>query len=149
SKIEAGRMHVESIAVAPAPLLADVLTLMRVRAEAKGLPLRAEFEGPIPQAVLTDPTRLRQILINLVGNAIKFTEIGEVVVRVRLDAANPTGPWLIFDVVDTGIGMTPEQMRRLFQPFTQADSSTTRKFGGTGLGLTISRRLATMLGGDI
>ena len=143
-----GRTHARRIiAVAPVPLLEDVLTLMRSSRRAKGLPLRAESDGSIPRGILTDPTRLRQILINLVGNAIKFTEIGEVVVRVRLDTAAPAGPWLIFNVIDTGIGMAPEQMCRLFQPFTQADSSTTRKFGGSGLGLTISRRLATMLGG--
>ncbi len=149
SKIEAGRMHVERIACPPVQLVDDVLALMRVRAESKGLPLRAEFQGPIPQTIETDPTRLRQILINLVGNAIKFTEIGEVRLRVRLDAAAEGGPRLVFDVLDTGIGMTPQQMQKLFQPFTQADSSTTRKYGGSGLGLTISRRLAKMLGGDI
>ncbi len=149
SKIEAGRMHVELIACSPVQLADDVLALMRVRAESKGLPLCVEFQGPIPQTIQTDPTRLRQILINLVGNAIKFTEIGEVRLRVRLDAAAEGGPRLMFDVLDTGIGMTPQQMQKLFQPFTQADSSTTRRYGGTGLGLTISRRLAKMLGGDI
>jgi signal transduction histidine kinase len=149
SKIEAGRMHVERIAYPPVQLVEDVLALMRVRAESKGLPLRAEFQGPIPQTIETDPTRLRQILTNLVGNAIKFTEVGEVRLRVHLDATADGGPRLVFDVLDTGIGMTPEQMQNLFQPFTQADSSTTRRYGGTGLGLTISRRLAKMLGGDI
>ncbi len=149
SKIEAGRMQMELMASSPVQLVDDVVALMRVRAESKGLPLCVEFQGPIPQTIQTDPTRLRQILINLVGNAIKFTEIGEVRLRVRLDAAAEGGPRLVLDVLDTGIGMTPQQMQKLFQPFTQADSSTTRQYGGTGLGLTISRRLAKMLGGDI
>jgi CheY-like chemotaxis protein len=122
---------------------------MLVRADAKGLPLRAEYVGPIPQTIRTDPTRLRQILLNLVGNAVKFTEVGEVRLRIRLDAAVESDPRLVLEVIDTGIGMTPEQMTKVFQPFTQADSSTTRKYGGTGLGLSISRRLATMLGGNI
>jgi CheY-like chemotaxis protein len=149
SKIDAGRMDIERVACAPAPLVEDVLELMLVRADAKGLPLRAEYAGPIPQAIRTDPTRLRQILLNLVGNAIKFTEVGEVRLRVSLDAVVEGDPRLVLEVIDTGIGMTPEQLGRVFQPFTQADSSTTRKYGGTGLGLSISRRLATMLGGEI
>ena len=97
---------------------------------------------------MTDPTRLRQILINLLGNAIKFTERGSVALHVRIEDV-PEEPRLRFDVVDSGIGMTPEQMRRLFEPFSQADGSTTRRFGGTGLGLAISRQLARFLGGDV
>jgi PAS domain S-box-containing protein len=145
SKIEAGKLMVERLRCSPAQVLGEVQSLMQVRADAKQLALRIEFEGLIPETIETDPTRLRQILLNLVGNAIKFTEQGS----VRLVARLVEGPCLRFDVVDTGIGITPEQMQTLFQPFAQADNSTTRRFGGTGLGLTISRRLAEMLGGTI
>ncbi|HEY1598994.1 MAG TPA: ATP-binding protein [Pirellulales bacterium] len=148
SKIEAGKVQVERIRCHTLALVAEVASLMRVRAAAKGLPLDVEYSGPIPETIETDPTRLRQILINLIGNAIKFTEVGRVrlVVQVR---QRQTGPRLRIDVIDTGLGMTPEQVARLFRPFTQADASTTRRFGGTGLGLTISKRFAEMLDGDL
>ncbi|MEA1951780.1 MAG: ATP-binding protein, partial [Planctomycetota bacterium] len=149
SKIEAGKLEIECIACSPSNVVGDVASLMRVRAEAKGLPLKVEYVGGIPESILCDPTRLRQILINMVGNAIKFTETGSVRLVTRLVQNTARPPCLQFDVIDTGIGMTTEQASRLFQPFTQADASTTRKFGGTGLGLTISKRLAEMLGGDI
>ncbi|MEO2018132.1 MAG: ATP-binding protein [Fuerstiella sp.] len=149
SKIEAYKFEVERIAKSPADLLNDVATLMRVRAEAKGLPLKIEYVGEIPETIQCDPTRLRQILINLVGNAIKFTETGQVRVVTRLAKGDGSCPRLQIDVIDTGIGLTPDQLGLIFQPFTQADVSTTREFGGTGLGLTISKRLAEMLGGDI
>ncbi|HEY4312392.1 MAG TPA: ATP-binding protein [Pirellulales bacterium] len=148
SKIEAGKFQVEKIRCTTLGIIADVASLMRVRAAAKGLPLDVEYIGPIPESIETDPTRLRQILINLIGNAIKFTEIG----RVRLLVTTrylPQGPRLRIDVVDTGLGMTPDQVSRLFTPFTQADASTTRRFGGTGLGLSISKRFAQMLDGDL
>ncbi len=148
SKIEAGRMVLERVPCSPCGLIAEVFSLVRVRAEAKKLSLKYEYVGPMPERIESDPVRVRQILINLIGNAIKFTEIGEVRLITQL-SDQPDGPVLQFDVVDTGIGMTPQQAANLFQPFTQADSSTTRKFGGTGLGLTISRRLAQMLGGDV
>ena len=122
---------------------------MRVRASAKGLPLEVQYSGPIPETIRCDPTRLRQILINLVANAIKFTEVGEVRVVVRLIEADSDNAKLQFDVIDTGIGMVESQLNTLFQPFVQADSSASRKFGGTGLGLTISKRLAEMLDGTI
>ncbi len=149
SKIEAGRLEVERIACSPPQLLADVISLMRVRAAAKNLQLNLQFAGKIPETIQSDPLRLRQILINLIGNAVKFTEKGEVRVVARLvqDADRPS--LLQIDVIDTGIGLTDEQISRLFQPFSQGDSSTTRKYGGSGLGLTISKRLAEMLGGDI
>ncbi|MFQ5462489.1 MAG: ATP-binding protein [Phycisphaerae bacterium] len=148
SKIEAGKMAVERIACKPCSIVADVASLMRVRADAKGLPLNVEYVGPIPETIRTDATRLRQILINLLGNAIKFTEVGSIrLVTSFVDDVG--GPCMQFDVIDTGRGMTEEQSARLFQPFVQADTSTTRKFGGTGLGLTISRRFAELLGGDI
>ena len=122
---------------------------MEVRATARGLPLLVEYEGPIPERIQSDPTRLRQILINLVGNAIKFTEQGEVRLVARALDVDSEQPKMQFDVVDTGIGLTEGQLEKLFQPFVQADTSTTRKFGGTGLGLTISKRLSKMLGGTI
>jgi signal transduction histidine kinase len=148
-KIEAGRLDIERVRCSPHQILSDVVALLRVRAAAKGLVLRLDSAGPLPEAISTDPTRLRQILMNLVGNAIKFTEAGEVRVVART-IRNSGGPWrLQVDVVDTGIGIEPEQMRRLFQPFSQADASTTRTYGGTGLGLAISRRLARLLGGGL
>lgn len=149
SKIEAGRFEVERTECSPAQIAADVVSLMRVRADAKKLPLHVEFEGPLPRTIKTDPLRLRQILVNLVGNAIKFTEMGEVRLRVGLRTQDSKVARLQFDVQDTGIGMTDEQLTQVFQPFMQADASVTRRFGGTGLGLTISRRLARLLGGDL
>lgn len=149
SKIEAGKLEVERIACSPVQIVADVVSLMRVRAAAKNLPLNARFAGKTPATIHTDPVRLRQILINLIGNAIKFTEAGEVRVEARLVQGQGRPPMLQIDVIDTGIGLSAEHVSRLFQPFSQADSSTTRKYGGTGLGLAISKRLAEMLGGDI
>ncbi len=152
SKIEAGRLEPEVIACSPGQLLADVYTLMRVRADEKKIDWNIEIDGPLPETIHTDPTRVRQILINLVGNAIKFTEHGGVRIVAKLlkpAADNDAQHRLRFDVIDTGIGLTPEQIGRLFQPFSQADTSVTRKFGGTGLGLAISRRLARVLGGDL
>ena len=144
SKIEAGRMTVEHVEVRPVELVRDVMALMSVKAEAKGLRLHAESTGDVPAGVASDPMRLRQILVNLVGNAIKFTEHGEVRIVVGTDADH-----LFFEIRDTGIGIAETQQAGLFQAFTQADSSTTRKHGGTGLGLHISQRLASMLGGRI
>ncbi len=149
SKIEAGKLEVELLRVSPVQLAADVVSIMRVRADAKKLPLHLKFEGPLPETVLSDQTRLRQILLNLVGNAIKFTESGRVELTVSLSDAGTGRQQIQFRVTDTGIGMTPDQCTKLFQPFTQADGSTTRKFGGTGLGLVISRALARLLGGDV
>jgi len=149
SKIEAGRLQIEQIACSPHQLVAEVASLMQVRAAAKGLPLRVEYLGPIPETMVTDPTRLRQILVNLVGNAIKFTEVGIIRLVTRLIEDPGQEPRLRFDVIDTGIGMKEEVVARLFEPFTQGDASTSRKFGGSGLGLAISKRLAAMLGGDI
>ena len=149
SKIESGKCEVEQIECKPCQLLDEVVELMQVRANGKGLPLTIRYEGPMPQRIQSDPTRLRQILINLVGNAIKFTEVGKIQIVARILDADSDAPKMQCDVVDTGIGMTAKQRDNLFQPFVQADSSTTRKFGGTGLGLTISKRLAQMLGGNV
>jgi signal transduction histidine kinase/CheY-like chemotaxis protein len=149
SKIEAGKVELTPVTLNPVQLVADVHSLMHVRAKAKNLQFEITYDGAIPETVRTDPVRLKQILINLIGNAIKFTDHGCVRLVTRLLDASMDEPMLEFDVVDTGVGMTPQMLNRLFRPFTQADASTTRRYGGTGLGLTISRRLAVMLGGDI
>jgi signal transduction histidine kinase/CheY-like chemotaxis protein/HPt (histidine-containing phosphotransfer) domain-containing protein len=150
SKIEAGQLVTERIATSPCQIIGEVVSMMRVRAIGNKLDLQVRIDGPIPQTIHSDPTRLRQILINLVGNAIKFTESGWVRLTVRLaDPAGNPRPRLCFDVIDTGIGISAEGISRLFQPFSQADTSTTRRFGGTGLGLAISKRLAEKLGGDL
>jgi signal transduction histidine kinase len=149
SKIEAGKLEIEHIQCSPCQVLSEVVSLMRVRASAKNLPLVIEYDGPIPQSIQSDPVRLRQILINLTGNAVKFTEVGKIRLVARLTDADSNEPKMRFDVIDSGIGMAEEQIGKLFQPFVQADSSTTRKFGGTGLGLTITKRLAEILGGNV
>ncbi|MBI4601013.1 MAG: PAS domain S-box protein [Planctomycetes bacterium] len=150
SKIESGKLKVERIRCSPVQVLMDVASLMRPRASGKNLELDVVYASPIPETIETDPVRLRQILLNLVGNAIKFTEAGGVKVVVRLErGTGASRPCLCLQVVDTGIGMSPEEISRLFQPFAQADASTTRRFGGTGLGLVISKRLAEALGGGI
>lgn len=149
SKIEANKLQVERVRFSLVALLADVQSLMQVRAASKNLPFHVECDGPIPATIESDPTRLKQILVNLLGNAVKFTEAGEVRLRARLLNQNTAAPCLEFAVTDTGVGMSTEQIDRLFQPFTQGDSSTTRQYGGTGLGLSISKRLANMLDGDI
>ncbi len=150
SKIEAGKMTVERIDCSPHRILADVASLMRVRAKSKGLSLSFECLGSMPRVIQSDPVRLRQILINLVGNAIKFTETGGIRVIAKLGGPPAAArPCLRLEVIDTGIGMTQDQVDKLFRPFSQADTSTTRRFGGTGLGLTISQRLAELLDGDI
>jgi PAS domain S-box-containing protein len=148
SKIEAEKMTTEQIACSPHAIVAEVASLLRVRTKAKNLAFNTEFIGPVPETIASDPTRLKQILVNLVGNAIKFTETGGVRLITRF-VDGGAGPRLQFDVVDTGMGMTAEQAERIFQPFNQADTSTTRQFGGTGLGLTISKRMAQLLGGDV
>ncbi len=149
SKIEAGKLAVEPARCSPWQVVSDAALLMRVRADAKGLPLRVEYAGEIPETIVTDETRLRQILLNLLSNAIKFSDHGEVRLKVQWVSTLGGEPTLRFDVVDHGIGMTAEHMARLFRPFTQADITTARRFGGSGLGLTISKRLAEMLGGTI
>ncbi len=146
SKIEAGKMTIERRETEPTQLIRDVLTLMDVKAKAKSLDLEARFVTAMPASIESDPLRLRQILVNLVGNAIKFTEHGGVTLEVSCDRDREQ---FRIDITDTGIGLTPDQQGRLFGAFMQAGASTTRKFGGTGLGLRISKRLAAMLGGDI
>lgn len=147
SKIESGKMTVERISMSPFAVLDDVVTLLRPRAAAKGIALECAVRDPVPRTITSDPTRLRQILINLVGNAIKFTEKGGITVRMWYEES--PAPTMCYEVIDTGIGMSAEHLEQLFRPFTQADSSMSRRFGGTGLGLTISKQFAEMLGGGI
>jgi signal transduction histidine kinase/DNA-binding response OmpR family regulator len=149
SKIESGKMTVESVLCEPTQMILDVVSLMRVRAAEKFLSFGVEYQTPIPQFIHGDPTRFRQVVTNLVGNAIKFTQRGGVRILLRLDQPHSDNPRLSVEVADTGIGMTGDEMATLFKPFVQADSSTTRRFGGTGLGLAISQRLAGMMGGVI
>jgi len=146
SKIEAGKLSVECIEMSPETLIHEVVSLMSIKANAKGLRLDVVFTTPAPDTIYGDPVRLRQVLVNLVGNAIKFTPAGGVTLEVSFDEQKQT---LACAVVDTGIGMTPEQLGRLFGAFEQADSSITRQYGGSGLGLMISRRLAEILGGTL
>jgi CheY-like chemotaxis protein/anti-sigma regulatory factor (Ser/Thr protein kinase) len=141
-------MTVEPTLCSPFQVVSEVRALMEIRARAKGLELEVESAGGIPELVRTDPTRLRQILLNLVNNAIKFTDEGRVVLRFRLEEDGAAAR-LAFEVEDTGVGLTSEQLERIFHPFVQADTSTTRKYGGSGLGLTISQTLARLLGGDL
>jgi CheY-like chemotaxis protein len=122
---------------------------LEARAREKGVELLEEYEGEIPATIHCDPTRLRQILINLIGNAVKFTEVGSVRVVTRQTDRDGDDRRLEFQVIDTGVGMTRETMARLFEPFTQADTSSTRRYGGSGLGLAISKHLAVMLGGEV
>jgi signal transduction histidine kinase/FixJ family two-component response regulator len=150
SKIEAGKMDAEPSPCSPVALLGEIVSLMRPRAAEKRLEFAVECCGAIPERIHADATRVRQILINLISNAIKFTPSGEVRLRIALVGNTRTErPMLRFDVVDTGIGLSPEAIAKLFVPFTQADASMARRYGGTGLGLAISKRLAQMLGGDV
>ncbi len=146
ARIEAGKLNLELAPCDLRSLIHDVRTLMKQRVEEKPVTLDVEIGATVPRIVRTDSTRLRQILLNIVGNAIKFTDRGSILVRVRQeDSSGQT----IIQVRDTGIGMTTEQMSRLFERFTQADQSTSRKYGGSGLGLIISKRLTELLGGTI
>jgi signal transduction histidine kinase len=145
SKIEANKLQIEVISCSPCQIVNEAVSLMRVRAREKNLHCEINYLGPIPQTIKSDPTRLRQILLNLIGNSVKFTETGGVQVAVSMDTESPVDPRLRIDVIDSGIGMSATQIESLFQPFAQGDSSTTRKFGGTGLGLSICKRLAPAL----
>jgi signal transduction histidine kinase/DNA-binding response OmpR family regulator/HPt (histidine-containing phosphotransfer) domain-containing protein len=151
SKIEAGKIDMEVIDFDLRTLVEDVGALLAEQAHAKRLELGLLVQARVPTALRGDPGRLRQILMNLVSNAIKFTECGEVAVTIDLEQTEGTNAEALvrFDVTDTGIGMTAEQCARLFQPFTQADSSTTRKYGGTGLGLAIAKQLVELMQGTI
>jgi two-component system sensor histidine kinase/response regulator len=159
SKIEAGKLTLEPLDFHLRDTLADALKVLAVRAHAKGLELAFDVAADIPDDLIADPGRLRQVIVNLVGNAVKFTERGEVVVRVGIEGAapsqdcgqdNPTQSVVLhFAVRDTGIGIPAEKLRVIFEAFAQADGSTTRRYGGTGLGLTISTRLVELMGGRL
>jgi two-component system sensor histidine kinase/response regulator len=149
SKIEAGRVDLEAVDFDLRDNVETTLKTLAVRAHQKGLDLHCEVDDGVPDMVSGDSSRLRQIVLNLVGNALKFTEKGEVKVSVQTEAGDPKGPNLHFTVSDTGIGIPPEKHSVIFRAFSQADSSTTRKYGGTGLGLTISTRLVDMMGGKM
>jgi CheY-like chemotaxis protein len=149
SRIEAGKHDLQCTACSPQQIAADIVAMMKVRAEGKGLAMTIECREGTPERIHTDPIRVRQVLVNLIGNAIKFTEEGSVRVVVSRTTSADGQAMLRFDVSDTGIGMSEQQIALLFQPFSQADASTNRRFGGTGLGLAISTRLARMLGGEI
>ncbi|MEX5746090.1 response regulator [Massilia sp. X63] len=149
SRIEAGKLTIESVPFDLDDMLGQLASLTDVKTGAKGIELIFRVAPGVPQRLVGDPLRLGQVLINLTGNAVKFTERGEIVVAVEALRSEGRRLTLAFSVSDTGIGMTPEQIGRLFQSFSQADSSTTRKYGGTGLGLSISRRLVDLMGGDI
>lgn len=144
SKIQSGRIEVERVPYDPRALMTEMGDLFRARAESKGLALHVELDELLPGMVVGDPTRLRQIATNLIANAIKFTEAGEVRVHLAWE-----GDGLKLSVRDTGIGVAPAQLQRIREPFSQADSSTTRRFGGTGLGLAIVDQLAHLLGGRL
>lgn len=150
SKIEAGKMDIESIDFDLEKLALECASVFTVTAEKKNVRLFASVEPGTPIFLKSDPARLRQILLNLLGNAFKFTQTGSVKLRISLQEKHESS-WnmLRFEVTDTGIGLTSEQCEKLFNPFSQADASTTRKYGGTGLGLSISKKLAELLGGDI
>jgi signal transduction histidine kinase/ActR/RegA family two-component response regulator len=149
SKIEAGRLELEAIPFSLSDLVTAMLDSFRLQAAAKGLTVDAEIRAGSQDALIGDPTRVRQILFNLLSNAIKFTQHGGVRVYVGTEALGEGSTRVTFAVADTGVGLSAEQLARLFQPFVQADSSITREFGGSGLGLSIVRRLAQILGGDV
>ncbi|MEO0477004.1 MAG: PAS domain-containing protein, partial [Planctomycetota bacterium] len=149
SKIEAGKMPIEQITCEPRELFESVINLMAPKAAKRGINLTYSIDSTVPKQIKSDPTRVRQVLINLIGNAIKFTDQGEVGLQVSLEPGEGERAILRCDVTDTGIGISDTQMASLFKPFSQGDESTTRKFGGTGLGLAISTNLCQMLGGEL
>lgn len=146
SKVEADKLDVEELNISPFELLNDVHSLVSLMAENKGLYFNIDYSYPIPELIVTDPVRLKQIIINLCNNAVKFTQQGGVNINVSYQEESKL---ISIDVIDTGVGLSKEQANRVFSPFTQADASTTRKYGGTGLGLYLSKQLAEKLGGDI
>ncbi|RZI80970.1 MAG: PAS domain-containing sensor histidine kinase [Rubrivivax sp.] len=148
SKVESGRLELERVRFAPHTVVSDVVRALEVKALEKKLQLRVHLPSPLPATIEGDPVRLRQIITNLIGNALKFTSQGQVTVSLHLDDSRRPARYRI-DVADTGVGIAPDKIESVFEPFVQAETSTTRHFGGTGLGLTISRRFARAMGGDI
>jgi signal transduction histidine kinase len=149
SKIEAGKLELTNVKFIPAQVVEDVLKLLRQRAQAKGLTLNCALADDLKRPLKGDPLRLQQVLMNLMGNAIKFTHHGQVSIDATVVEQSNGGTRAIFEVRDTGIGIAPETRIRLFQAFVQGDASMTREFGGTGLGLSISKQLVAMMGGEI
>lgn len=149
AKVESGRIDIENIEFALGELLSEVVSVLEPQATRKGLPLLLERGADLPSMIRTDPIRLKQILMNIIGNAIKFTSFGSVQARLSGCHTHDKTCELKIEVEDTGIGISDKQAANLFQPFTQADTSTTRRFGGTGLGLVLSRQLARAMGGDL
>ncbi len=149
SKIEAGRIELEKIPLDLKLEVNNVIKILQIQADRKGLPIKLNIEDNVPQYFIGDPVRIKQILINLINNAIKFTEEGEIRVHIENHGIKENKAELLFKVTDTGIGIPEEGKKRLFQSFSQVDKSTTRKFGGTGLGLAISKNLSEMMGGEI
>ena len=146
SKIEAGQIELEMIEASPTAIVSEAATMMEEKINKKGLKFRSNFYFPLPKLISTDPTRLRQILLNLLGNAVKFTHEGIICINTYY---LPHEKQMKFEISDTGIGMPPAGLTKVFEPFSQAEKSTTRRFGGTGLGLSISKQLAEKMGGDI
>src|SRR5262249_26247700 len=147
SKIEAGKLELEAIEFSLRDAIGDTVHALGIRAAQKGLELACHIPPEVPDALIGDPARLRQIVVNLLGNAIKFTERGEVVVGVALESRTRDEVCLRFAVSDTGIGIPADMQQLIFEAFSQVDSSTTRRFGGTGLGLAITRQLVALMGG--
>lgn len=149
SKVEAGHLEIESLPLSLSNLINDVLTTLGAKAREKGIELTADIAADVPETIISDPMRLRQILFNIVGNAIKFTQRGSVQLKVQWPRQRKDKPILAFTVRDSGCGIAPDDQAKLFKVFSQGDNSTTRRFGGSGLGLALSRRLAMALGGDV
>ena len=149
SKIEAGKLELEQIDFDLTPAIMEVLDILSARANEKHLEMFMEVEGEMPEQIIGDPNKLKQILINLCSNAIKFTEKGQISILIKNIFESEKEVHLSFEVNDTGIGIPEEKIKRLFSPFMQADTSTNRKFGGTGLGLSISKKLVEMMGGNV
>jgi PAS domain S-box-containing protein len=149
SKIEAGKLEVENIPFSLRDILRDTAKSLSIRARQKGLKLVCQIPKDVPESVVGDPARLRQVLVNLAGNSIKFTAMGGIVMRVEMESKSVSQAIFHFSVADSGIGIPLDQQKLIFAPFTQSDNSTTRKYGGTGLGLSISSRLVTLMGGTI
>jgi signal transduction histidine kinase/ActR/RegA family two-component response regulator len=149
SKIEAGRLDLDPIAFDLRQLMEQTMKPLRLQGREKGLEVKLTIDQTVPERIVADPTRIRQVVVNLLGNAIKFTEVGSVELKIEAGLATPQGQRLLFAVQDTGIGVPLEKQALIFQAFSQADGSTTRRFGGTGLGLSICSRLVSLMGGQI
>lgn len=149
SRMDAGEIQIECLPVSPQKTLEDVCSSLEKSARDKGIKIQSFVQGAVPSSIFSDPTRLKQILFNVIGNAVKFTEGGEVRVKLEMHEKEQGQELICFSVSDTGPGIPPEHCQELFRPFSQAGASVSRRYGGSGLGLAISRRLARLLGGDV